>query len=113
VGLTRISVIWRGKESEMQLKGAPAVNGEWECMECGYIEEGTELRRPAKCPECNATSDQFEFFSYDEEEEEWDEDELDDEDESDEDAEDDLDDLDDDYGDDFEDDDYDELDDER
>ena len=54
----------------LQTKGTPAATGEWECMECGYIEEGTELERPAKCPECNATSEAFEFFSYDEEE--WD-----------------------------------------
>jgi hypothetical protein len=52
----------------------PEVSGEWECMECGYIEEGNEDQRPAKCPECNASASAFEFFSF-EEEEEWEEEE--------------------------------------
>ena len=25
--------------------------GEWECTECGSIEEGAKSRRPAKCPQ--------------------------------------------------------------
>jgi hypothetical protein len=52
---------------------APAATGEWECMECGYVEPGTANRRPAKCPECDAASDALEFFSDDDEEEDWDE----------------------------------------
>ena len=101
----------------LQSNRAPAATGEWECMECGYIEEGSETARPAKCPECNAASDAFEFFSYDEEEEwEGDAEEDDDEDEEfeedfDEDA-DDFEDDDEEYDDEL-DDDYDELDDDR
>ncbi len=52
--------------------------GEWECMECGSIEEGTKSRRPAKCPECGAPPSSLEFFSYEDEEDEWEGDELDD-----------------------------------
>ncbi len=48
----------------MQFKKAPVVTGEWECMECGYIEEGTESKRPRKCPECSAPANALEFFSY-------------------------------------------------
>lgn len=62
---------------------APAVTGEWECKECGYIVEGIESRRPASCPECEAPATALEFFSYDDpEEEEWQDeaDELDDDD---------------------------------
>ncbi len=72
----------------------PAVTGEWECTECGYIVEGIESRRPAGCPECEAPADALEFFSYDDpEEEEWQDeaDELDDEYEDDEDYEDEVD----------------------
>jgi hypothetical protein len=36
--------------------------GEWECMECGYIEEGVERRRPKQCPECDAPASALEFF---------------------------------------------------
>jgi hypothetical protein len=42
------------------------VTGEWECMECGYVEEGTERRRPKKCPECDAPASALEFFSDEE-----------------------------------------------
>jgi hypothetical protein len=42
------------------------VTGEWECMECGYVEKGTEGRRPKKCPECDAPASALEFFSDDE-----------------------------------------------
>jgi hypothetical protein len=42
------------------------VTGEWECMECGYIEEGFEGRRPKKCPECDAPASALEFFSGEE-----------------------------------------------
>jgi hypothetical protein len=41
-------------------------NGEWECMECGYVEEGVEGRRPKKCPECDAPASALEFFSDEE-----------------------------------------------
>jgi hypothetical protein len=44
------------------------ITGEWECMECGYIEEGNEAQRPPKCPECGAPASALEFFS---EEEDW------------------------------------------
>ena len=50
------------------LDGTPIVTGEWECMECGYIEEGTESRRPKACPECDAPASSLEFFPYDEDE---------------------------------------------
>jgi hypothetical protein len=39
------------------------VTGEWECMECGYVEEGVEGRRPKNCPECDAPASALEFFS--------------------------------------------------
>lgn len=82
----------------VELNRVPTATGEWECMECGHIEEGTLARRPLKCPECNAPAEALEFFSYDDdEEEEWesgeDDDALDDEDdEYEEDIEDDYDD---------------------
>jgi hypothetical protein len=60
----------------------PTVTGEWECMECGYTEEGNEAQHPQKCPECSAPADALEFFPYSDEEEAeeeaWD-DELDEE----------------------------------
>ena len=34
----------------------PAITGEWECMECGYIEKGVEARRPPQCRECSASA---------------------------------------------------------
>jgi hypothetical protein len=74
-----------------------AMTGEWECAECGHIVEGSESRRPAGCPECEAPADALEFFSYDDpEEEEWQDeaDELDDDFEDEEKDEDDLDDED-------------------
>jgi hypothetical protein len=62
------------------LDRAPESTGEWECMECGYIEEGVEARRPGECPECRAPADAFDFFSYEESDEEgWDSDDLEDE----------------------------------
>jgi hypothetical protein len=57
----------------------PTVTGEWECMECGYIEEGTEARRPKLCPECDAPASSLEFFPYEEDDRERDEFEQDDE----------------------------------
>lgn len=72
-------------------KSNDALEGEWECMECGYIEEGVSNRRPKRCPECNAPATAFEFFEY--EDEDWDD--LDD-DWEDDDEYNDIDDLDDD-----------------
>lgn len=42
---------------------ANASNGEWECMECGYVVEGAQAHRPAKCPDCGAPGQALEFFS--------------------------------------------------
>jgi hypothetical protein len=44
----------------------PGVTGEWECMECGYVEAGVEGRRPKNCPECDAPASALEFFSDEE-----------------------------------------------
>jgi len=59
----------------------PKITGEWECMECGYIEEGIRARRPAVCFECGAPKNALEFFSYEKQdtsdEEDWDADDLD------------------------------------
>ena len=44
-------------------EGLAGVTGEWECMECGYVEEGAKARRPKKCPECGAPASALEFFS--------------------------------------------------
>jgi hypothetical protein len=43
----------------------PAITGEWECMECGYIEKGVEARRPPQCRECSASARALEFFPDD------------------------------------------------
>ena len=43
----------------------PAITGEWECMECGYIEKGVESRRPSQCRECSASARALEFFPDD------------------------------------------------
>jgi hypothetical protein len=53
--------------------------GEWECMECGYIQAGSEARRPMECPECGAPASALEFFgdADDGDEERDDEDDLD------------------------------------
>lgn len=63
-----------------QAKRAVVATGEWECMECGFIEEGVPGRRPPKCPECNAPTTALEFFSY-EDDTDWDGDTDEDEDE--------------------------------
>jgi hypothetical protein len=56
-------------------------SGEWECMECGYIEEGVRGRRPTVCFECGAPESALEFFPYEKrdapEDEDWDTDDLD------------------------------------
>jgi predicted nucleic acid-binding Zn-ribbon protein len=57
----------------MQLGDIPAATGEWECMECGYVEEGVAARRPQVCPDCGAPAEAFEFFSFEDAEEEWEE----------------------------------------
>lgn len=43
---------------------------EWECTECGYIEDGP--RPPSRCPECGAPRHRFQRLDLDEEEEEFD-----------------------------------------
>jgi len=40
-----------------------SANGEWECMECGYVVEGARAHRPAQCPDCGAPGQALEFFS--------------------------------------------------
>jgi hypothetical protein len=59
----------------------PKLTGEWECMECGYIEEGVRARRPAVCFECGAPEKALEFFPYENydtsADEDWDADDLD------------------------------------
>jgi hypothetical protein len=75
----------------LQSNQTPAATGEWECMECNHILEGTALQRPARCPECNASPEAFEFFSY--EDEEWEGDVEEEEDQDDEDLEDGVDDF--------------------
>ncbi len=52
------------------------ITGEWECAECGYIEEGVETRRPAQCPECDAPAESLEFYAYEDDDWEADMDEL-------------------------------------
>ena len=56
--------------------------GEWECNVCGYLHEGEEP--PVTCPECGAPGTQFEFYSY-EDNDEWDDELAGDDDELDED----------------------------
>jgi hypothetical protein len=51
-----------GMEMVRSSEGLVGVTGEWECMECGCIEEGSEGRRPRKCPECDAPASALEFF---------------------------------------------------
>ncbi len=52
---------------------------EWECMECGYVHEGA--RPPKRCPECGASSDEFELYEYEDDEDLDVDDEWEDEDE--------------------------------
>jgi hypothetical protein len=74
----------------VQSDQTPAATGEWECMECNHILEGTAQQRPTRCPECNAGPEAFEFFSFEDEELEGD---LEEEDEEADDYEDELDDF--------------------
>ena len=57
----------------MSLDAGLAVTGEWECMECGYIEEGAKTKRPKVCPDCGAPGQALEFFPFgdDDEEDAW------------------------------------------
>ena len=56
-----------------QFRKAVVITGEWECMECGYTEEGTELRPPKKCPECDAPANALEFFAHEDDDDfDWD-----------------------------------------
>lgn len=48
----------------MPIGSMPKITGEWECLECGYIEEGIRSRRPKSCPECGAPANAMEFFPY-------------------------------------------------
>ena len=65
----------------MTFDRTPKLTGEWECMECGYIEEGGRARRPAVCFECGAPEKALEFFPYENNDtsadEDWDADDLD------------------------------------
>lgn len=67
----------------MPLQPNPAVIGEWECMECGYIEQGVESQRPIACHECHAPARALEFFPADDEWEKNSDDDVDDLDEGD------------------------------
>jgi hypothetical protein len=102
-----------GAPPTMQMSKAPAVTGEWECTECGYIIEGTEAKPPAHCPECDAPSDALEFVPNDDDvEDDWVEDDDEERDAlDDEDYEDDDDDYDEDLDDDEDDDEFDDEDD--
>lgn len=44
-------------------KPTVSADGEWECMECGYVVEGARAHRPAQCPDCGAPGQALEFFS--------------------------------------------------
>lgn len=63
------------KVNGMPPKLKPETAGEWECMECGYIEKGVESHRPPECHGCGASSRALEFFPGDD----WDDERSDDE----------------------------------
>jgi len=48
----------------METKRGNSAQGEWECMECGYIEVGVETQPPQACPDCHAPLEALEFFPY-------------------------------------------------
>ncbi len=48
----------------METKRGNSAQGEWECMECGYIEVGVETQPPEACPDCHAPLEALEFFPY-------------------------------------------------
>ncbi len=66
-----------------QFGNVSPATGEWECAECGYVEEGVQGRRPQECPECGAPGTAFEYFAYDEDGDEWETDDEPDEDDGD------------------------------
>lgn len=70
-----MSVYGRGDTSDLEhgellvnsVKGSRRKHipsGEWECMECGHIRVGD--KPPSVCPDCGASSDDFEYFEYEE-----------------------------------------------
>jgi len=48
----------------METKRGNSAQGEWECIECGYIEVGVETQPPQACPDCHAPLEALEFFPY-------------------------------------------------
>ena len=56
----------------LERRPEPELTGEWECMECGYIEAGVKARRPRECPECGAPANALEFFASEESDGDWD-----------------------------------------
>ena len=48
----------------MSLDAELAATGEWECMECGYIEQGVKTKHLKVCPDCGAPSQALEFFPF-------------------------------------------------
>ena len=55
----------------VESKREGSAQGEWECMECGYIEAGVKTKRPQVCPDCGAPRQALEFFPYGDDD--WDE----------------------------------------
>ncbi len=51
--------------------GERAHSGEWECMECGYVEQGVMPKRPKVCPDCGAPAQALEFFPSGDDEPAW------------------------------------------
>ena len=56
--------------------------GEWECMNCGYIKAGLADQVPRRCPQCGAGADMFApecgapanmfvFYPYEYTDEDW------------------------------------------
>jgi hypothetical protein len=67
--LSRFGVVFQ-KRDVMDLDAGFAPTGEWECMECGYIQEGAKTKRPKVCPDCGAPGQALEFFPFGDYEEE-------------------------------------------
>jgi len=65
----------------MDSASEPVATGEWECMECGYVEEGVKTQRLLACPDCSAPAQALEFFPYedDEDDSDWEEEGFEDE----------------------------------
>ena len=53
------------------------VSGEWECSDCGYYVRGTSRKTPKRCPECGGTSEVFDFYP-DDDEDDWEDDDWED-----------------------------------